>query len=59
MMKDGIRDSWVEDNLPNDKTFDPAAVKILMRLAYDEGRDRERRRVTEETRKPEGPHEIF
>ena len=57
-MKDSTRDHWVQENLPDDKSFDPAAVKILMRLAYDEGRDRERRKLAEENRKPEGHYEI-
>ena len=57
-MKNTVRDRWVEDNLPDDKTFDPAAVKILMRLAYDEGGNRENRKVKEANRPPEGPYEI-
>jgi hypothetical protein len=47
------------ENLPDDKTFDVSAVKILMRLAYQEGQERERCRVKEENRKPEGPYEIL
>jgi len=58
MLKDGIRDRWVENNLPDDKTFDPAAVKILMRMAYVEGQEQERRWIADEKRKPEGPYEI-
>lgn len=37
-MKNYLRDIWIEDNLPDDKSFGPEAVKILMRLAYEQGK---------------------
>jgi len=49
-MQDSMRDFWIKDNLPDDKNFSPEAVKILMRLAYDEGRKRERSAKSEDER---------
>lgn len=56
MFEDWQRDQWVKNNLPDDPKFSPEAVKILMRLAYDEGRQRERRIV--KTAEIQGPYDI-
>jgi hypothetical protein len=53
-VEDWQKDQWVKSNLPDD----PKAVKILMRLAYDEGRQRERQIVEDSKRGPVGPYDI-
>ena len=49
-MKDIFREQWIRENLPDDKTFGPEAVKILMRLAYDEGKRHQQNIQKEEDR---------
>lgn len=49
-MSDYQMEQWVKETLPNDKMFSQDAVKILMRLAYQEGRKKQERSMTEKIR---------
>lgn len=49
-MSDYRMEQWVKETLPDDKMFSPDAVKILMRLAYQEGIKRQERSTAEKIR---------
>lgn len=49
-MKDSSCEFWIQENLPDDKSFSPEAVKILLRLAWQAALERQRLRGAEEER---------
>lgn len=50
---------WLDENIPQGKTtLSVDAVEILIKLAWQEAVNSERRRVLESNRRPEGPYEI-
>ncbi len=53
---DWQRDNWIENNCPKTQEFSRDIVKHFMKMAYDEGRQREtRQRKVDERERIYGP----